>query len=287
MLGSIKARIPEAGDASAMADISEYTRDGEDGDANFAFGDMKPIATIGEVDKKTGMMLVGVPDGLGATLVDDGAVRVMVQSESYLPGVTSRPGEMGESYPYYVNVNQNPASYTGSHVQYIDYKRNMLKKYMDKDFPAADMILRSGEMIKHAFNLKDERVGPRNREGPTVTGAHYSNTDAEGNYVVKTKPVKADWLMQSMCGASFSEPYMWGEGIGTEDKLFISNEEWIDLVEGVTGFVGLPVHVVDVDNYVDYAIGAMTNGGFEKIVEINCGHPDYVCYSTAGKPDYC
>ena len=31
-----------------------------------------------------------------------------------------------------------------------------------------------------------------------------------------------------------------------------------------------------------YATGVFTLGGFEKIVEFNCGHPDYVCFAPSG-----
>lgn len=85
--------------------------------------------------------------------------------------------------------------------------------------------------------MKGELVGPRNLDGPTVTGAHYSNTDVEGNYAVVAVPSAADWLMQSLCSAHLEQPHQWGDGIGVEDNLFITNEEWMTYAEG-TDFVG-------------------------------------------------
>ena len=41
------------------------------------------LATVGEYDKASGYMLVGVPDGMGAYLLDETTVRVVFQSESY------------------------------------------------------------------------------------------------------------------------------------------------------------------------------------------------------------
>lgn len=47
------------------------------------------------------------------------------------------------------------------------------------------------------------------------------------------------------------------------------NEEWIDYdEEGVDSFVGLSAHALDINTKTLYAVGAVTNTGFEKIVEI-------------------
>jgi hypothetical protein len=47
-------------------------------------------------------------------------------------------------------------------------------------------------------------------------------------------------------------------------------------------FVGISAHVIDLKNSVDYAIGVVTNSGFEKIVEINPEHEDYVVLAVSG-----
>jgi hypothetical protein len=78
-----------------------------------------------------------------------------------------------------------------------------------------------GELITMSYNLKGEQVGPRNRNGPTTMGAHYSDTDSEGNFAVLRPPSEADWLMQSLCAAHLEEKHQWGEGIGLEDDIFL------------------------------------------------------------------
>jgi hypothetical protein len=78
---------------------------------------MKVLATMGErsvCPESIGAKLVGVPDGVGAYLVDDDTVRLIFQSESY--------GPLGaESYPLF--VNDGNSSIGGSHVQVSGTKR--------------------------------------------------------------------------------------------------------------------------------------------------------------------
>jgi hypothetical protein len=50
--------------------------------ADYPYGKIKVLATVGEYDKTSGFMLVGVPDGMGAYLKDDTTVRIVWQSES-------------------------------------------------------------------------------------------------------------------------------------------------------------------------------------------------------------
>ena len=80
-IGDITELIPEAADASVTGATVE---DGKSGDTDFPFGDLKVLATVGEVGTcgvSEGEMVVGVPDGLGAYLFDNKTVRVIVQSE--------------------------------------------------------------------------------------------------------------------------------------------------------------------------------------------------------------
>lgn len=42
------------------------------------------------------------------------------------------------------------------------------------------------------------------------------------------------------------------------------------------------MHAMDLANGVDYAVGSVTNSGFEKIVELNPQHPDYVILGVSG-----
>jgi hypothetical protein len=49
-----------------------------------------------------------------------------------------------------------------------------------------------------------------------------------------------------------------------------------------TQATGIPAHVIDLATKNMYATGVFTLGGFEKIVEVNCGHTAYVCFSPSG-----
>ena len=103
------AHIAEATDcAYADPPLNCTTLDGESGDTGYPFGTIKVLATVGEYNKKTGHMLVGVPDGMGSYLVDEETVRIVWQSESYGPIYG------GQSWPFIVNCNG--ATFTGSHV---------------------------------------------------------------------------------------------------------------------------------------------------------------------------
>lgn len=271
-VGSTTALLAEAADASATG-IAPV--DGESGDTDFPHGNLKVLATMGErsvCDDSSGQKLVGVPDGMGAYLADDDTVRVVFQSESYGP-------LRQETFP--VVMNDGLSTMGGSHVQYIDYDRELMGKFMDHEGPASDMVVGVGQMIEEAYNLKGEPIGPRASSGPTATGAHYGNCDADGNYVVSETPTETDWFYQSFCSAHLEQKHQWGEGIGLEDDIFMTLEEWIDYKPG-SNFVGLSGQALDIKNKAIHAVGAFTQGGFEKIVEINSQHPDYVMFSVSG-----
>lgn len=278
-IGEHTARIPEASDAGASAALKV---DGADGDVDFQFGNLKPIATVGEVDYKTGTMIVGVPDGLGAYLADDDTVRCVVQSESYGP-ISAQ-----EVHPYL--VNDGAAAITGSHVQYVDYDRSMMAKFMTSNLPASLMVKGAGELIQKMYNLRGELVGARNKNGATIKGAMDSNVDKDGNYVLVSLPKaggvaqrEADWTMQSLCSAQLAEKHQWGEGKGFEDDIFLTNEEWITLDAAKNKMhIGLPGHAVDAATKTAWAVGAFTLGGFEKVVEFNSGSDDYVVLAVSG-----
>ena len=232
-VGSNTALLCEAADASATGLLPV---DGESGDTDFPFGNIKAIMTMGErsvCEDSEGQKLVGVPDGMGAYLVDDDTVRVVFQSESYGP-------IRQESFP--VKMNDDTFTMGGSHVQYVDYERDLMANFMNHDGPASDMVVGVGNMIKEAYNLKGERIGPRASSGPTATGAHYGNCDADGNYVVTEVPHEADWFFQSFCSAHLEQKHQWGEGIGLEDDIFMTLEEWINYAPG-SNFVGLAVSI--------------------------------------------
>jgi len=271
-LGSLTQLIPEANDAGRVGAV---VLDGLSGDDKFPFGDIKPLFTVGEVnmcEENHGEVYVGVPDGMGAYLFDDDTLRIVVQSESYGPLYY-------ESYPYF--VNGNGASFTGSHVQYTDFDREGLAEFLTHDGPASDIIKGFGQVATTYYNLAGQLVGKRDPDGPTVYGAHYSNTDAEGNYAVAGYPTEADWLMQSLCSSHLEEAHQWGPGIGLEDDMYITNEEWITYAPGAE-FVGISMHAMDLAAKEDWAVGSVTVSGFEKIVEVNPQHTDYVILALSG-----
>eukprot|EP00977_Amphora_coffeiformis_P030186 scaffold45304_cov191-Amphora_coffeaeformis.AAC.1 len=298
-VGSTTALIAEANDAA----VTHATiQDGESGDTNFPHGNLKPIVTVGErsvCPESQGKKATGVPDGMGAYLYDYTTVRTVWQSESYGPvsqqetyvpmrtssklrdtlSFVSQPAFLFLRYPYY--VNDGKASFTGSHIHYVDYDREALSGFMHGDYPASDFVTGFGEMIEYAYNLKGEPIGPRNGSEPTLVGAHFGNTDAEGNYVSDGVPSEADWNMMSLCSAHLIQKYQWGDGIGTEDDMFMTNEEW-NYWKADTLFVGLGAQVLDLQHKTLYAVGAMSQGGFEKIPEINSQHPDYVMFALSG-----
>lgn len=229
-IGTITELLPESSDAMRVGALVE---DGKSGATNFPHGPIKALFTVGEINacEENHMdVYTGVPDGMGAYLVDDDTVRIIVQSESY--------GQLRyETWAYPVNMDgrrqlpvgprTNGATFTGSHVQYADFDRHGLSEFMTHDGPAADIVKGFGQVAHTYYNLAGDLIGPRDPSGTTPTGAHYSNTDADGKWAMEDFPSEADWMMQSLCSAHLEEKHQWGEGIGFEDDIYITNEEWM------------------------------------------------------------
>ncbi|CAJ1928809.1 unnamed protein product [Cylindrotheca closterium] len=284
-IGTITALLPESSDAMRVGALVE---DGKSGATNFPHGPIKALFTVGEInacEENHGDVYTGVPDGMGAYLVDDDTVRLIVQSESY--------GQLRyETWAYPVNMDESRrqlpvgprtsgATFTGSHVQYTDFDRHGLADFMEYDGPAAHIVKGFGQVAHTYYNLAGDLIGPRDTSDTTPTGAHYSNTDADGKWAMEEYPSEADWMMQSLCSAHLEEKHQWGEGIGFEDDIYITNEEWMRYAPNAT-YVGLSMHAIDLANGVDYAVGSVTLSGFEKITELNPQHPDYVILGVSG-----
>lgn len=274
-VGGHTARIPEAADAG---DNAALKIDGQDGDVDFPFGNLKPLYTVGEYDKNTGYVLTGVPDGMGAYLKDKDTVRVIVQSESY--------GKIKyETHPFATSTTG--ASFTGSHVDFIDYDREGLISFMDGDASAEHLVKGAGNVITgNVYNLNNHVVDVRTGHGATDTHAqpHFTNTDKDGVWALYDAhvPSQADWFIQSLCSAHLADAGIFPEeGAGVEDDLFLTNEEWIHYAAG-KNFVGLSAHAIDLAKGDMWAVAAFTNGGFEKIVEVNCKIAGHVCFSVSG-----
>jgi hypothetical protein len=221
-------------------------------------------------------MLTGVPDGMGAYLIDEHTVRYVFQGESYGPMAL-------ETWPYV--VNGGTSSFTGSHVMYIDYNRSALGEFMTHGKTAQHMVKGAGSVINKMYNLLGNPVGPRSLTGNSAH-PHFSNTDPNGGGMWSgimnvAAPSRAHWLMQSLCSAHLEEKHQWGAGLGVEDSLFITNEEWTNFVTG-SNYTGIPAHAINLATGEMHATGVFTLGGFEKIVEVNCGIAGYVCFSPTG-----
>ena len=281
-VGTHTAHICEATDAAYST--TAVIADGHSGDTAYPFGKIKVLCTVGEYDPASGYMLVGVPDGMGAYLLDSTTVRIIWQSESY--GTFSTY----ESFPFI--VNPNGASFTGSHVMYVDYDRAGLANFMTNNDAAVSIVKGAGNAVTSAYNLKGQLIGKRNdnaTENCCSAAPHFSNTDFNGCGCWTTvnkaaRPSRADWIMQSLCSAHLEERLQWGS-TGVADTLFITNEEWTSFpntAAALAGNTGIPAHVVDLATKTMYATGVFTLGGFEKIVEVNCGHTAYVCFAPSG-----
>jgi len=230
---------------------------------------------VGEVNPRTGAMLTGVPDGNGAYLLNDEVVRVIYQSESYGP-LTRQ-----ETFPFFVNEADH-VGFTGSHIHFIDLNRSMLSDFLADGAPAnaESMVIDSGEAVLKVYNLKRELVGKRSDSASSRP--HHSNVNLDGEYIVVNTPTKADWLMQSLCSAHLAPAFQWGNGIGVQDDLFITNEEWITYASDARGIIGLPAHVLDLATHELWAISSFGLGGFEKIVEVSTGTTGFVAFAPSG-----
>ena len=90
----------------------------------------------------------------------------------------------------------------------------MFSKFMTYPGPASDMVVGMGQHIKQAYNLRNEPLARRNRNGATPVGAHLSNTNAAGEWAVAGEPrIEYDWFYQSFCSAHMEEAHQWGDGI--------------------------------------------------------------------------
>lgn len=92
--------------------------------------------------------------------------------------------------------------------------------------------------------------------------------DASGKYTMWKMPKEADWFLQSLCSAHLEQSHQWGEGIGLEDSMFITNEEWANFALDQE-FVGQSAHALDLDSKTLYAIGAFTS---EQPLQLLCAY---------------
>ncbi len=273
-IGEVTALIAEA---STADENDELSVDGHGGDTNFPFmGNMKALATVGEVDKVTGNALTGYPDGQAAWLTDEDTIRVVYQSESY--GTMSN-----QTYGWQM---KSGVKFTGSHIHTIDYNRSKFASFLTNENPASTMVESSGHLFHTIYNQFGEVVQPK------ANGGKWGNQTLPNGTVVdfndKYKLSEGDFFFQSFCGAYYEKANKYGQGIGLADDIWLTAEEWnIQRMFEGTGIsshdtMGLASVVVDIANETAYAVPALGQSGYEKILPINPGHPDYVVMVMAG-----
>ena len=282
-IGEVTALIPEA---STADDKSENSVDGASGDTAFPYlSAMKPLATVGEVDAKTGTPLTGYPDGNAAWLADNDTVRVAYQSESYATmSHETRPQTMTSG-----------ATFTGSQVHTIDYDRAAMAQFLTGDAPAASMVKGSDHLYNRIFNVFGAEVTPK------AAGGKWGNQTLPDGTMIDFAPAMrlsaADFFVNSFCGAWYEPANKWGEGIGFADDIWTMAEEWniqdmfnitdkdgnvLTAVGDTDDTMGLASLVVDIANKTAYTAPALGQTGYEKIMPLNPGHPDYVVLVLAG-----
>ena len=278
-IGETSALIPEAGLAT------KPLKDGESANTNFPFAEFKAIATVGEIDAKSGLALTGYPDGNAAMLADENTIRVIYQSESY---ATMGRAPQPETYPWQM---KNGVSFTGSHIHTIDYDRAKFANFMNNKNSAKDMVKGSGKLFDTIYNGFGEIVSAPSFDPAYLSGKWGNQTRPDGT-LVQFKPdfrlSQADYFFQSFCGAWYEQANKYGQGIGFSDDVWLTAEEWQIGTMFPAGksdsaaTLGLASVVVDIANRTAYTVPALGQTGYEKLMPINSGHKDYVVIVAAG-----
>lgn len=279
VIGETSALIPEAGLAT------KPLKDGESANTNFPFAEFKAIATVGEIDAKSGLALTGYPDGQAAMLADDNTIRVIYQSESY---ATMGRAPQPETYPWQM---KNGVTFTGSHIHTIDYDRAKFANFMKNNKSAKDMVKGSGKLFDTVYNGFGEIVSAPSFDPAYLSGKWGNQTRPDGT-LVQFKPnfklSQADYFFQSFCGAWYEQANKYGDGIGFADDVWLTAEEWeIGTMfpagkSDSSATLGLASVVVDIANRTAYTVPVLGQTGYEKLMPINSGHKDYIVIVAAG-----
>ncbi|HZW01496.1 MAG TPA: hypothetical protein VFF55_08000, partial [Candidatus Deferrimicrobium sp.] len=136
---------------------------------------------------------------------------------------------------------------------------------------------------------------------PKAEGGVWGNQVLPDGTIVEFAPgyelTNGDYFFQSFCGAFYEPSNKYGDGIGFADDVWLNGEEWnIQEIFNVTDAdgnvtesmvdahdtMGLSSLVVDIANETAYTAPALGQSGYEKLMPINPGHPDYVVIVLAG-----
>ena len=288
-IGETTALIPQAGTSTAP----EHLIDGRSGRTDFPNGTFKALATVGEVDKTTGLALTGWPDGNAAWLKDETTIRVAFQSESY---ATS------SNQTYAQPLNNGKVTFTGSKTHYIDYDRAGFADFLQTGKTGADIVKGSGFLFDTLYNVFGEVVDGKNSDTTDLSAKWGNQTKPDGTFVEfgsavlqrdgkTTKDMRlteADFHFHSFCGSWYEERNKYGANIGFADNVWFMAEEWnmglayFGSAATANDTMGLASMVVDVANKTAYTIPVVGQAGFEKLLPINPGHKDYVAMVLSG-----
>ena len=272
-IGEVSAVIAEASTADEPSELT----DGQSGDTNFPYiTNLKALATVGEKDPSNGLALTGYPDGNAAWLADNDTVRVVYQSESYA-------NYKSETYGWAMNSG---VKFTGSHIHTIDYDRAKFADFLSNSSKANTMFKASGLLFSDVYNMTGDLVVSKNQGGKwgNQTLADGTLVDFKPDYLLK----EGDFFFQSLCGAWYEKAHRYGAGLGFEDDVWLTAEEWniqdffAENTISTHDTLGLASIVVDIKNEVAYSVPALGQSGYEKMLPINPNHPDYVVMVMAG-----
>jgi hypothetical protein len=288
-IGETTALIPQAGTSTAP----EHLIDGRSGRTDFPNGTFKAIATVGEVDKTTGLALTGWPDGNAAWLLNDTTIRVAYQSESY---ATS------SNQTYAQPLNNGKVTFTGSKTHYIDYDRAGFADFLKTGETGADIVKGSGFLFDTVYNVFGEVVDGKNDDKTDLSAKWGNQTKPDGTYVEfgsavlqrdgkTTKDMKlteADFHFHSFCGSWYEQANKYGNNIGFADDVWFMAEEWnmgssyFGSAATANETMGLASMVIDIENKTAYTVPVLGQSGYEKLLPINPGHEDYVAMVLSG-----
>ena len=115
-------------------------------------------------------------------------------------------------------------AFTSSHIHWIDYNRNQFANFLNNSNPASTMVEGSGHLFHTIYNQFGEVVQSRSQSGTWGNQTLPNGTVVDFND--DHKLTEGDFFFQSVCGAFYEPAHKYGKGIGLEDDVWITAEEW-------------------------------------------------------------